>query len=93
MMESIAHLTLFWEMQKKKKSIWAPIWPPGSITPPLVSLLSELVADEMLLGHLGLLVDLSQHLMHHVEQRTAQAQQLKQQHIVMRVAPYVRPHS
>lgn len=63
-------------------------WPP-----PLVSLLSELVADEMLLGHLGLLVDLSQHLMHHVEQRTAQAQQLKQQHIVMRVAPYVRPHS
>lgn len=92
-MESIAHLTLFWEMKKKKKSIWAPIWPPGSMTPRLVSLLSELVADEMLLGHLGLLVDLSQHLMHHVEQRTAQAQQLKQQHIVMRVAPYVRPHS
>lgn len=91
MMESIAHLTLFFGNAKEKKSIWAPIWPPGSPTPHVS--LSELVADEMLLGHLGLLVDLSQHLMHHVEQRTAQAQQLKQQHIVMRVAPYVRPHS
>lgn len=52
--------------------------------------LCELVAEELLLG---LLVDLSQHLVHHAEQRTAQAQQLIQEHIVMWVAPDVGPHS
>lgn len=67
--------------------------PPGSTSPPFVPLLCELVADEMLLGHLGLLVDLPHHLMHHAEQRAAQAQQLKQEHIVMRVAAEVGPHS
>lgn len=51
------------------------------------------MADELLLGQLGLLVDLSQHLVHHAEQGTAQAQQLIQEHIVMRVAPDVGPHS
>lgn len=56
-------------------------------------LLCELVAEELLLGQLGLLVDLSQHLVHHAEQRTAQAQQLIQEHIVMWVAPDVGPHS
>lgn len=39
----------------------------------LFPFLCELVADELLLGQLGLLVDLSQHLVHHTEQGTAQA--------------------
>lgn len=56
-------------------------------------LLHELVSGELLLSQLRLLVDLSQHLVHHAEQRTAQAQQLIQEHIVMWVAPDVRPHS
>lgn len=49
----------------------------------LVPFLCELVAKELLLGQLGLLVDLSQQLVHHAEQRAAQAQQLIQEHIVM----------
>lgn len=65
-------------------------------SPILVHLICELVADELLLdqwGQLGLLVDLSQHLVHHAEQGTAHAQQLVQEHIVVRVAPDVRAHS
>ena len=49
----------------------------------LIHLLYELRADELLLGQLGLLVHLSQHLVHHAEQGTTKAQQLKQEHIVM----------
>lgn len=65
-------------------------------SPMLVPLPCELVAAELLLGQwgqLGLLVDLSQHLVHHAEQGTAHAQQLIQGHIVTWVAPDVRPHS
>ena len=69
------------------KSIWVLWGHPVSL------FLCELVAEELLRGQLGLLVDLSQHLMHHAEQRTAQAQKLIQEHIVMGVAPDVGPHS
>lgn len=59
----------------------------------LLPFLCELVANELLLGQLGLLVHLFQHLVHHAEQGTAQAQQLIQEHIVMGVAPDVGPRS
>lgn len=49
----------------------------------LVPLLCELVVEQLLLGQLRLLEHLPQHLMHHAEQRAAQAQQLKQEHIVV----------
>lgn len=59
------------------KSSWVPVRLTDK-PPLLLPLLCELQ-----LGQLGLLVDLSQHLVHHAEQRTAQAQQLVQEHIVM----------
>lgn len=59
----------------------------------LLLLLRELLVEQLLLGQLRLLVDLDQHLIHHAEQRTAQAQQLQQEHIVTWVAPDVGPHS
>lgn len=68
----------------------------AQIDPAFVPHLDEVGANELLLdqlSQLGLLVDLSQHLVHHAEQRTAQAQQLIQEHIVMWIAPDVGPHS
>lgn len=63
------------------------------VSPLLVPLPCELVADGLLLDQPGLLVDLSQHLVHHAEQGTAHAQQLTQEHIVVGVVPDVRPQS
>lgn len=67
--------------------------PPGPHKHFVSPLLRELVAKELLRGQLGLLVDLSQYLMHHTEQRTAQAQELVQENIILGVAPDVGPHS
>lgn len=44
-------------------------------------------------GQLGLLVDLSQHLKHNAEQRTAQAEELKQEDIVVGGGAEVGAHS
>lgn len=67
--------------EHKFKSSWVPVRSTGPDKPTVTHPpLCELVAEELLLG---LLVDLSQHLVHHAEQRTAQAQQLIQEHIVM----------
>lgn len=59
----------------------------------IIPLLGKPLVDDLLLSQLGLLVDLSQHLMHHAEQRTAKAKQLKQAYIVLWVAPDVGSHS
>lgn len=83
----IGRFLAFLAVQEHKfKPRWASVGPSGPVKPtvnPLPPLLCELVAEELLLGQLGLLVDLSQHLVHHAEQRTAQAQQFIQEHIVM----------
>lgn len=83
----IGRFLAFLAVQEHKfKPSWASVGPNGPVKPtvnPPPPLLCELVAEELLLGQLGLLVDLSQHLVHHAEQRTAQAQQFIQEHIVM----------
>ena len=84
--------TLFGQFKrKKKKSIWVPMRPrlEPCESPSYESWWPKVCSG----GQLWFLVHLSQHLMHHAEQRTAQAQQLIQEHIVMWVAPDVGPHS
>lgn len=65
----------------------------GPDKPFIILCLCELEAGELLLSQLGFLAHLSQHLVHHAEQRTAYAQQLIQEHIVMWVASDVGTRS